>query len=90
MQAYEHAGQGREARACRSPRTSSILFGEDDVTPNLEEVLLENPRVQKEHELYIRADKDAHYGVGARAVAAAGSAGVTSLNLLVDPELAKP
>src|ERR1700683_1645294 len=43
-----------------------ILFGEDDVTPNVEQVLLENPRVQKEHELYIRADKDAHYGIVAR------------------------
>ena len=55
-----------------------ILFGEDDVTRNLEQVLAENPRVQKEHELYIRADKDARYGVVARAVAAARAAGVTS------------
>jgi len=63
-----------------------ILFGETDVTSNVEQVLLDNPRVQKEHELYIRADKDARYGVVARAVAAARSANVTSLNLLVDPE----
>ncbi len=63
-----------------------ILFGEDDVTKNVEQVLLDNPRVQKEHELYIRADKNARYGVVARAVAAARSANVTSLNLLVDPE----
>src|SRR6202049_4950396 len=56
-----------------------ILFGEDDVTKNGERVLLENPRVQKEHELYIRADKEAHYGTVARAVAASRSAGVTSL-----------
>src|SRR3984885_2292362 len=63
-----------------------ILFGEDDVTANVEDVLLGNERVQKEHELYIRADKDAHYGVVARAVAAARAANVTSLNLLVDPE----
>jgi biopolymer transport protein TolR len=67
-----------------------VLFGEDDVTKNLEAVLLQNPRVQKEHELYIRADKEARYGVVARAVAAARSAGVTSLNLLVDPEETKP
>jgi biopolymer transport protein TolR len=67
-----------------------ILFGEDDVTKNLEKVLAENARVQKEHELYIRADKDARYGVVARAVAAARSAGVTSLNLLVEPEEMKP
>ncbi len=67
-----------------------ILFGEDDVTADIEKALLQNPRVQKEHELYIRADKDARYGVVARAVAAARVAGVTSLNLLVDPEEMKP
>jgi biopolymer transport protein TolR len=63
-----------------------ILFGETDVTANIEEVLRTNARVQQEHELYIRADKESRYGVVARAVAAARSAGVTSLNLLVDPE----
>jgi biopolymer transport protein TolR len=67
-----------------------ILFGEDDVTSNVEKVLLENPRVQKEHELYIRADKESRYGTVARAVAAARAAGVTSLNLLVEPEDIKP
>jgi biopolymer transport protein TolR len=67
-----------------------ILFGEDDVTQSIERALLQNPRVQKEHDLYIRADKEAHYGVVARAVAAARSAGVTSLNLLVEPEETKP
>jgi biopolymer transport protein TolR len=71
-------------------KDEKILFGEADVTANVEQVLLENPRVQKEHELYIRADKDARYGVVARAVAAARSANVTSLNLLVDPEELKP
>jgi biopolymer transport protein TolR len=67
-----------------------ILFGEDDVTKDVEKVLLTNARVQKEHELYIRADKEARYGTVARAVAAARSAGVTSLNLLVEPEEASP
>jgi biopolymer transport protein TolR len=67
-----------------------ILFGEDDVTRNVEQVLQGNPRVQREHELYIRADKESHYGTVARAVAAARSAGVTSLNLLVEPEETRP
>jgi len=67
-----------------------ILFGEVDVTSDVERVLLDNSRVKKEHELYIRADKDARYGVVARAVAASRAAGVTSLNLLVDPEELKP
>ncbi len=71
-------------------KEEKILFGEDDVTKDVEKALLENPRVQKEHELYIRADKESHYGTVARAVAAARSAGVTSLNLLVEPEEAKP
>jgi biopolymer transport protein TolR len=63
-----------------------IMLGETDVTAQLETVLKTNPRVQSEKELYIRADEQAHYGVVARAVAAARSAGVTSLNLLVNPE----
>ena len=63
-----------------------ILFGEDDVTRDLEHVLASNPRVQKEKEIYIRADKNAHYGAVARVVAAARAAGVEGLNLLVEPE----
>ena len=53
-----------------------ILFGEDDVTARIEAELAGNARVQKEKELYIRADKNARYGVVARVVAAARSAGV--------------
>ena len=67
-------------------REEKILFGEDDVTAKVESILLQNPRVQKEKELYIRADKNARYEVVARVVAAARSAGVTGLNLLVTPE----
>ncbi len=63
-----------------------VMLGETDVTANLESELRTNARVQSEKELYIRADEQAHYGVVARAVAAARSAGVTSLNLLVNPE----
>ncbi len=67
-------------------REEKILFGEDDVTARIEEVLLKNDRVQKEKELYIRADKNARYGAVARVVAAARAAGVEGLNLLVEPE----
>jgi biopolymer transport protein TolR len=63
-----------------------LFLGETDVTANLETVLKTNERVQSEKELYIRADEQAHYGVVARAVAAARAAGVTSLNLLVSPD----
>ena len=68
-------------------KEEQILFGEDDVTKNVEDILLNNPRIQKEKELYIRADKAAHYGVVARVVAAARAAGVEGLNLLVEPEI---
>ncbi|AKT43507.1 biopolymer transporter ExbD [Chondromyces crocatus] len=68
-------------------KEEKILFGEDDVTQNVEDVLAQNPRVQKEKELYIRADKNARYGAVARVVAAARSAGVEGLNLLVEPEV---
>jgi len=67
-----------------------IIFSdpdEHDVTDTLETELLSNSRIQKEKELYIRASKDAHYGVVARVVAAARKAGVEGLNLLVQPEL---
>ncbi len=67
-------------------KEEKILFGEVDVTVDVEDVLLKNPRIQKEKELYIRADKNAHYGVVARVVAAARAAGVEGLNLLVEPE----
>jgi len=68
-------------------KEEKILFGEDDVTPNVEDVLASNARVQKEKELYIRADKNARYGAVARVVAAARSAGVEGLNLLVEPDI---
>jgi biopolymer transport protein ExbD len=51
-------------------REERILFGEEDVTQNLEDVLTQSARVQREKELYIRADKNAHYGAVARVVAA--------------------
>jgi biopolymer transport protein TolR len=70
-------------------KDNRIFFGESDVTDTIENALLTNARVQAEHELYIRADTESRYGVVARAVAAARSAGVTSLNLLVDLEEAK-
>ena len=47
----------------------------------------QNARVQKERELYIRADKNARYGIVATVVAAARNSGVEALNLLVEPEV---
>ena len=64
-----------------------VLFGEEDVTSHIDQALKENPRVQKEREIYIRADKNARYGIVATVVAAARNSGVESLNLLVEPEI---
>jgi biopolymer transport protein TolR len=68
-------------------KDEKVLFGEEDVTSHIDQALKDNARVQKEHELYIRADKDARYGIVATVVAAARNSGVESLNLLVQPEL---
>src|SRR3954468_10244855 len=68
-------------------KDEKVLFGEEDVTSHIDQALKDNPRVQKERELYIRADKDARYGIVATVVAAARNSGVESLNLLVQPEI---
>lgn len=64
-----------------------VLFGEEDVTGRVDDALKDSARVQKERELYIRADKDARYEIVAKVVAAARNSGVESLNLLVEPEI---
>ena len=64
-----------------------IFLGERDITDRVEQELAENPRIQKEREIYIRADKEARYKSVAGVVAAARAAGVEGLNLLVQPEL---
>jgi biopolymer transport protein TolR len=62
-----------------------VLFGEEDVTANVDDALKQSARVQQERELYIRSDKDARYEIVAKVVAAARNSGVESLNLLVEP-----
>lgn len=64
-----------------------VLFGEEDITGRVEHAFENNSRVQSERELYVRADKNARYGIVAEVVAAARVAGVVSLNLLVQPEI---
>jgi biopolymer transport protein TolR len=63
-----------------------VLFGDEDVTGQVFQKFSDNARVQSERELYIRADKACRYGTVAEVVAAARKSGVTSLNLLVEPE----
>jgi biopolymer transport protein TolR len=64
-----------------------VMFGDEDVTGRVEKAFNENARVQSEKELYIRADKNARYGIVAEVVAAARASGVVSLNLLVEPQV---
>lgn len=63
-----------------------VMFGDEEVTGKVFQSFSQNPRVQKERELYIRADKEARYGAVAEVVAAARQSGVESLNLLVEPD----
>jgi biopolymer transport protein TolR len=87
-----------EVRAAQTPvkdarllvsitKEERVLFGEEDVTTHIDQALKDNARVQKEREIYIRADKNARYGIVATVVAAARNSGVESLNLLVEPEV---
>jgi biopolymer transport protein TolR len=87
-----------EVRAAQTPvkdarllisvtKDERVLFGEEDVTNRIDQALKENARVQKERELFIRADKNARYGIVATVVAAARNSGVEALNLLVEPEI---
>jgi biopolymer transport protein TolR len=87
-----------EVRAAQTPvkdarllisvtKEERVLFGEEDVTDRIDDALKQNARVQKERELYIRADKNARYGIVATVVAAARNSGVEALNLLVEPEV---
>ena len=76
----------RLAAGLETPTAGRILFDDQDVTGRAYEVFSTHERVQRERELYIRADKNALYGVVAEVVAAARRSGVDSLNLLVQPE----
>jgi biopolymer transport protein TolR len=62
-----------------------VMFADTDVTGRVFQAFSDNPRVQAERELYIRADKNCRYGTVAEVVAAARQSGVDSLNLLVEP-----
>ncbi len=66
-----------------------IFFGEDDISDRLVDTLLGNERVKQEKEIYIRADKEVRYGAVASVVAAARSAGIEGLSLLIEQDESK-
>jgi biopolymer transport protein TolR len=66
-------------------KEGKVMLADTDVTGRVGESFRNSERIQKERELYIRADKEARYGIFAEVVAAARSNGVDSLNLIVEP-----
>ncbi len=67
-----------------------VFLGETDVTADLRQGLAAEPRIAQGLPLYVRADRDARYGLVARAIAEVRGAGVTAVTLLVEPEAGKP
>jgi biopolymer transport protein TolR len=63
-----------------------LFFGEKEVTGDLKSALKTEPRLLQGTPLYVRADKDARYGVVARAMAEAREAGVSNVTLLVEAD----
>jgi biopolymer transport protein TolR len=72
----------------KSDRT--LYLGTDDAAApvpfqELEEKLKANVRVEKDHELYLMADRDLPYGFVAEVMATVQRAGVTNLGLITNP-----
>lgn len=66
-------------------KTKQLFLGTTQVKwTELEDKLAANPRVIKERELYIEADKDLPYAVVVTAMAAAQNAGVIKLQMRTD------
>ncbi|MFI5302900.1 MAG: ExbD/TolR family protein [Polyangiales bacterium] len=63
-----------------------VMLDTRDVSDDVYGALLADARVQRERTVYVRADRDARYADVARALASAKQAGVTALDLLVEPQ----
>jgi biopolymer transport protein TolR len=63
-----------------------VFLGESEVPhARLEEALLANARLQREGELYLKADKDLPYGFVVQVMAIIKKAGVPKLGMITDP-----
>jgi biopolymer transport protein TolR len=63
-----------------------VFLGESEVPHvRLEETLLTNVRLQREGELYLKADKDIPYGFVVQVMAIIKKAGVPKLGMITDP-----
>jgi biopolymer transport protein TolR len=63
-----------------------VFLGESEVPhARLEEALLANERLQREGELYLKADKDIPYGFVIQVMAIIKKAGIPKLGMVTDP-----
>jgi biopolymer transport protein TolR len=62
-----------------------IVYDDRDVTDDLQAILSADQRLKRAGTIYIRADRRVAYGAVARVIAAARTAGVANVNLVVEP-----
>ncbi len=65
---------------------NKVYLGRDEIPyDKLESTLLANDRMQKEKELYVKADETVPYGFVVKVIAIVKKAGITKLGLVTDP-----
>lgn len=63
-----------------------VFLGETEIPPaRLEETLVNNSRLQREGELYLKADKNISYGFVVQVMAIIKKAGIPKLGMVTDP-----
>ena len=63
-----------------------VFLGETEIPPaRLEEALVNNNRLQREGELYLKADKNISYGFVVQVMAIIKKAGIPKLGMVTDP-----
>ncbi len=63
-----------------------VFLGETEIPPaRLEEALVNNSRLQREGELYLKADKNISYGFVVQVMAIIKKAGIPKLGMVTDP-----
>ena len=71
-------------------RDGRVFCANRDITSNVRSELARDPLLLRERRLYVKGDRDASYAAVSRVLSAARSAGIASMNLVVDPELLPP
>ena len=67
-------------------RDMHVFVGEEEVpVERLEDRLLHDERLQRDHEIFVQADSSVRYGFVVSVLAIVQRAGVTQLNLVTDP-----